>query len=293
MRGAGIPAAAGAALRYLHASFEKAGVETPDLDARLLVEWATGANRLAVLAYPDRLLSVDERIQLSAALERRLAHEPVHRIIGKRGFYGLDFALSPDTLEPRPDTECLIDLVLKHSAPRYGAPLSVIDLGAGAGIIAITLLCALPNARAVATDISAGALATASSNAAANGVSARFSAVQGDWLGAAEGRFDLIVSNPPYIASRVISALSPEVRKYDPALALDGGSDGLDAYRSISSSCMSHMNPNGMLAVEIGFDQRLSVQRLFEEAGLSLLEAARDLGGNDRALIFHIPSAAK
>jgi release factor glutamine methyltransferase len=281
-----IPSNLGGALRHLRDAFSKAGVETPELDARLLVEWVTGADRLAVLTSPERNIDASETARLQTAMRRRLAHEPVHRIIGMRGFYGLEFELSPETLEPRPDTECVVELVLKHLRGREGEVLSLLDLGTGTGIIAISLLANLPNARAVATDISPGALETCGRNAEKNGVLPRLTGVQSNWFDAVDGRFDVIVSNPPYIPTAIVGGLSREVREFDPARALDGGADGLDAYRALAEGAGAHLAVDGFVALEIGHDHRASVSRIFEESGFVLLEAARDLGGNDRALLF-------
>jgi release factor glutamine methyltransferase len=284
-----LPSDIGGALKHLCVAFSKAGIETPELDARLLLEWATGADRLAVLTSPTRKIDAAEAAKLNEAMTRRLAREPVHRIIGRRGFYGLEFDLSPDTLEPRPDTECLADLVLKHLRGREEEELSLLDLGTGSGIIAISLLAHLPNSRAIATDISSGALEMCGRNAQVNGVLQRLNCVQSNWFEAVEGRFDVIVSNPPYIPTGIISSLSREVREFDPALALDGGEDGLDAYRVIAESAAARLSDNGLVALEIGHDQRASVSGIFSEAGFVPLESARDLGGRDRALLFAKP----
>ena len=281
-----IPSNLGGALKHLRDAFSKAGVETPELDARLLLEWVTGADRLAVLTSPERNIDAFESAKLLDALKRRLGGEPVHRIIGRRGFYGLEFELSPETLEPRPDTECLIELVLKNLRGREDEALSLLDLGTGTGIIVVSLLSNLPNARGAATDISSGALEMCRRNAEANGVLARLTCVQSDWFEAVDGRFDLIVSNPPYIAADVIGRLSREVREFDPARALDGGADGLDAYRALAAGAGAHLADNGIIALEIGHDQRNVVCRIFEAAGFDLREAAKDLGGRDRAVLF-------
>jgi release factor glutamine methyltransferase len=281
-----IPGQLGAALKHLRGAFSKAGVETPELDARLLLEWAAGADRLAVLTAPERIIGASEASRLHEAMTRRLGGEPVHRIIGRRGFHGLEFELSPDTLEPRPDTECLVELVLKHLKGREDEALSLLDLGTGTGIIAVSLLANLPNARATATDISAGALETCGRNAETNDVFSRLTLVQCDWFEAVTGRFDIIVSNPPYVPTEVINSLSREVREFDPARALDGGADGLDAYRALAEGAEGHLAEKGLFALEIGYDQRSSVSGIFEKSGFVLVEAAKDLGGNDRALLF-------
>jgi release factor glutamine methyltransferase len=281
-----VPSSLGGALKHLRDAFSKAGIDTPELDARLLLEWVTGADRLAVLTSPEREIHASDAAKLENAMARRLAHEPVHRIIGRRGFYGLEFELSPDTLEPRPDTECLVELVLKQLRGREEETLSLLDLGTGTGIIVISLLAHLPNSRAVATDISSGALETCGRNAAANGCLQRLARVQSSWFHSVEGRFDAIVSNPPYIPTEFISSLSREVREFDPVRALDGGADGLEAYRALAVGAAAHLADGGFVALEIGHDQRTFVSRIFAEAGYALLEAARDLGGNDRALLF-------
>ena len=276
----------GGALQHLRAAFAEAGLETPELDARLLLEWAAGADRLAVLASPDKKMKASAAGKLQDAMTRRLNGEPAHRIIGRRGFYGLEFTLSPETLEPRPDTEALVELVLKHFAARAGQQLSVLDLGTGSGIIAISLLAHLPNAAATATDISSGALAACQRNAKANGIADRLTIVQSDWFEKVTGQFDLIVSNPPYIPSSDIFGLSRGVRDFDPLRALDGGADGLDAYRSIAAGAAAHLAGEGLVALETGHDQRASVTHIFENAGFALLDSARDLGERERALLF-------
>jgi release factor glutamine methyltransferase len=285
-----VPSNIGGALKLLRDAFSEAGIETPELDARLLLEWAAGAGRLAVLTSPEQEIDASHLDKLLDAMTRRLAHEPVHRIIGRRGFYGLEFELSPETLEPRPDTECLVDIVLKHLRGREEQRLSLIDLGTGTGIIAISLLANLANAHAAAVDISPGALAACARNAAANGVGGRLECLESDWFGNVEGCFDVIVSNPPYIAAAELSGLSPEVRRYDPHLALDGGADGLDAYRALAAGSAAHLTAKGCIAVEIGHLQRASVTRIFDNAGYRLISSAGDLGGRDRALMFDRPA---
>jgi release factor glutamine methyltransferase len=222
------------------------------------------------------------------ALRRRIAHEPVHRILGRREFYGLDLRLSPETLEPRPDTETLVDLCLPFVRERAaaGRRCRILDLGTGTGAIALALLSQVREATALGTDISAEALETALANADMNGVKHRFDVIVSNWFGAVRGRFSLIVSNPPYIPSRDIGKLAPEVRNQDPLKALDGGMDGLDAYRSIAIGAKKHLDEDGRVAVEIGFDQRQDVEDIFEAAGYALEGSAMDLGGNERALMF-------
>jgi release factor glutamine methyltransferase len=223
-----------------------------------------------------------------AALRRRIAHEPVHRILGRREFYGLDLKLSPATLEPRPDTETLVDLCLPFLRERAAERRNcrILDLGTGTGAVALALLSQIPGTTGLGTDISAEALETALSNANIIGLKGRFEGIVSDWFKAVDGRFTLIASNPPYIRTRDIEALALEVRDHDPVKALDGGMDGLDAYRTIAAGARRHLEEHGRVAVEIGFDQRQDVIAIFEVEGFELGRSARDFGGNERALMF-------
>ena len=216
---------------------------------------------------------------LADAIPRICAGEPIHRVIGRREFHGLDFALAPGTLEPRDDTEALVELVLAHAppSPRF------VDLGTGPGTVGLALLSEL-SGEAVLTDVSAQALAAARSNADAFGLRATFAA--GSWCDPLDGTFDFIVSNPPYIRSDVIPTLDPSVRDHDPYLALDGGADGLDAYRAILGGAAAHLRPGGFLALEIGYDQRTEIERLGSELGWRVEEVRHDLGGRDRAVLL-------
>ncbi|MCM5554206.1 peptide chain release factor N(5)-glutamine methyltransferase [Pleomorphomonas sp. NRK KF1] len=281
----------GALLVAARRRLKDAGIDTADIDARLLVEAATGASRLDMLAAADRSVAPDAVERLQKWLHRRAAGEPVGRILGAASFYGLDFALGPDTLEPRPDTETLVEVALAAvragriaGASPHGDGLRLLDLGTGTGAIAVTLLAKLPCARGVATDLSPGALSVARDNAHRNGVGDRLDFAQGDFFSAVSGSFNLIVSNPPYIASAVISDLDPEVRLHDPLLALDGGPDGLDAYRTIVGDLHDHLVPGALFAVEIGWDQGKAVEALFGTAGLVEIEVHCDLGGRQRVV---------
>ncbi|WP_370676682.1 peptide chain release factor N(5)-glutamine methyltransferase [Pleomorphomonas sp. PLEO] len=269
----------------------EAGVDTAAIDARLLVEAATGASRLDFLAATDRPAAPDAAARLDSWIDRRAAGEPVGRILGSASFYGLDFALGPDTLEPRPDTETLVEVALGTvrsgripGVSPNGDGLRLLDLGTGTGAIAVALLVKLTHSRGLAIDLSPGALEVAKGNATRHGVDDRLDFALGDFFAAATGSFNLIVSNPPYIASDVIADLDREVRLHDPRLALDGGPDGLDAYRTILNDVGQHLSPGGLLAVEIGWDQGEAVGNLFGAAGLSEIEVHRDLGGRDRVV---------
>lgn len=279
-------------LGALHAAARRrlaeAGIGEAALEARLLVEHFTRTTRADALARPETPVAASRRRAIDEALARRAAGMPVHRIIGRRGFYGLELALSPETLEPRPDTETLVDLVL-GAARRGGGedrPWRILDLGTGTGAIALALLSALPDARAVGVDVSAGALATARRNADMNGYGARFAARRSDWFSRVEGRYDFIVANPPYIRDEDWHGLAREVRDFDPRTALVGGADGLDAFRAIAAGAAAHLSPGGLVGVEIGHDQRAAATAVFAARAFVPVAAARDLQGHDRALLF-------
>jgi release factor glutamine methyltransferase len=256
--------------------------ESPQLDARLLLQHATGISREDLILEPQREVAPAIADHFRQLVTRRLAHEPVSRILGEREFYGRPFKVTPDVLDPRPDTETLVDLAL----PLMGPGSRILDLGTGSGAIIITLLAERPDATGVATDLSAAALAVAAANAAALGVADRLDFVQGSWFGAVSGRFDLIVSNPPYIPSADIAGLEPDVRAYDPHLALSGGSDGLDPYRVIAAEATNHLAPGGYVVVEQGAGQADDVAAIFTATGFHLVRQGIDLGGHIRCLIF-------
>lgn len=282
------PATLAALQRHVREALALAEMDDPAGEARLLVGGLLGLSPTALITDGGRLLAAKEIVLVAAALERRLKHEPVHRILGRREFYGLDLVLSPGTLEPRPDTEILVDRMLPHlqRISQVKGQVTVLDLGTGTGAILLALLSECESAHGTAVDISTDALATASANAEQHGLSARFTAVGSDWFSQIRERFDIIVSNPPYIGSAVVAGLLPEVRDHDPVAALDGGEDGLDAYRLIAAGAGAHLLPGGVLGLEIGYDQKGSVSALFAAEGFHLIDAARDYGGNDRVLVF-------
>ncbi len=265
-----------------------AGIEHAALDARHLISGLLGLSLTDVVTRGRDVVSEADIARVGAAVERRIAREPVYRILGEREFFGLPLKLSRETLEPRPDTETLVDRMIPYLRRTVAAKGScrILDLGTGTGAIVLALLANVPDARGTATDISDDALATARANAEALGLSERFQALSSNWFEKVEGRFDAIVSNPPYIRSSVVAELEPEVRLHDPAAALDGGDDGLDAYRAIALHAGHHLETNGVIGLEIGFDQREAVTALFHAENFRLREEAKDLGGNDRVLIF-------
>ncbi|MGH6865440.1 MAG: peptide chain release factor N(5)-glutamine methyltransferase [Methyloceanibacter sp.] len=270
-------------------SFRRAGMETPELDARLLLGRAAGMTYEIVVARVGESLASGAEARLQADVKRRLAGEPVSRILGEREFYGRTFLLDPSTLDPRSDTETLIeaalDLIEKEALRER--PLWILDLGTGTGCILVTLLAELPLATGVGTDIGEAPLAVAAANARRNGVETRAAFLAGDWLDPVSCTFDLILANPPYIATAEIEGLAREVALHDPRQALDGGADGLAAYRRIAAATPRVLREGGMLIVEIGSGQAEAVTHLLAAAGLTLRPDAvrRDLGGRPRAVL--------
>ena len=274
-----------AALARLRRILKEAGTDNPALDARVLLISALAIDPTDLLTRPEHPIGSDGAAKLTDFARRRVAREPVSRILGTREFWGLPFALAPETLVPRPDTETVVAAALRRIANRT-APLRILDLGTGSGCIIVALLYELPHAIGVGVDRSATALATARLNAVTNAVSDRALFAASDWGSALRSQFDIIVSNPPYIASGEIPSLDPEVRHHDPALALDGGPDGLDAYRQIFADVDRLLSPGGMTVVEIGFDQENDLKTLAADYGLTVVEVARDLAGHPRAVIL-------
>jgi release factor glutamine methyltransferase len=271
------------ALRELRQRLNEAGFETAALDARLLLLNALDTTATDLMTRPDVALTPEQAETLASSTRRRLAHEPVARILGRREFWGLPFVLSPETLVPRPDTETLVETVL-DLIPSRQAPLRIVDFGTGSGCILVSLLHELPNATGLGVDLSFGALVTARVNASANDVGRRCHLAVSSWAEAITGPFDLIVSNPPYIASAVIPTLDEEVREHDPRLALDGGPDGLAPYRILLKEAGRLLAPGGLLAVEIGYDQAEDLTSLAGVHGLEVVRVAHDLSGTPRCI---------
>ena len=267
-------------------TLRQAGIESPDIDARLLIGHALGLDRTALMINGDRHLRTDEVVAIDALAARRLRHEPVSRILGRKEFWSLPLDVSDAVLVPRPDTETVVEAALDCIARDNLrlAPLRILDIGTGSGALLLALLTELKNGNGVATDISPAAIAVARGNAERLGLSPRCTFVVCDIAGGVTGPFDLIVSNPPYIAHADIAALDPEVRDHDPALALDGGIDGLDAYRAIASQAIHLLAPCGRLIVELGAGQEPAVRDLFSKAGLTVSGVRADLAGIPRAL---------
>jgi release factor glutamine methyltransferase len=265
-----------AARRRLAARLGEAGIESAVVDARWLAE----------AAFQDASTEDAARLRLDEFGARRLAGEPVWRIIGERDFWGLPFRLSPATLEPRPDSETIVEAALEAIEARRREPLAILDLGTGTGCLLIALLSECGAAWGLGIDLSAEACATARANAVRNGVAARATFREGDWTKGIDGRFDLVVSNPPYIPEGEIAGLAREVREHDPHLALSGGYDGLDAYRALARGVLHVLAEGASLVLEIGAGQERDVIAIMTEAGLVHRGSRRDLGGHLRALIF-------
>src|SRR5262245_1809222 len=267
----------------------EAGIETPELDARVLLCHAAGVTHETYIAHARGALPADSALRLEHAIARRLDREPVARITGTREFYGRGFILGKDTLDPRPDTETLIEAALDVVRKQgwQEKPLKLLDLGTGTGCILVTLLAELPYATGLGTDLSLGALAIAAANANAHGVAARAAFAASDWLDGISGTFELILSNPPYLATSEIAGLAMEVAAHDPRLALNGGPDGLAAYRRIAMHARDTLAGDGRLLVEIGPGQGEDVAAIFARAELTPERCEggrRDLAGRPRVI---------
>jgi release factor glutamine methyltransferase len=276
-----------AARRDLARQFRTAGLASPELDARLLIGDALDLDLTGINLATARILRADEAAAIARSAQRRLRGEPIARIVGHKEFWGLSLRLNADTLVPRADTETLVEVALESIRGRklaIAAP-EIADIGTGSGAIMLALLSELPQAQGIATDISLAALRVARDNARDLGLAGRVSFVVSDYLAAIAGPFDLIVANPPYIRSADIATLDIDVRDHDPRRALDGGSDGLAAYRRLASESISRLAPQGTLAVEVGHDQADEVAGIMQAAGLDVMRPhRRDLGGISRVV---------
>ncbi len=276
----------GAVCREWAKKFRARGIDSAELDARILVGCVLGIDRAALASADGRQLGRDEEAAIALLAERRLAHEPVARIVGRKEFWSLQLLVDASTLVPRPETETVVEATLAAidaAGPRTRT-FSIADLGTGSGAILLALLSELPNAWGVGTDVSFAALLAARENARRLGLDrAQFLAC--DMVAALRGSFDVIVSNPPYVGSHEIAALAPEVRDFDPRRALDGGADGLDFYRSIAAAAPARLASGGILIVELGAGQSQAVAALFAARGLVVLPPRPDLSGIPRALV--------
>jgi release factor glutamine methyltransferase len=280
------------ARRTLTARLKSGHIDSAELDARMLVGAVLAADLTGVITAANRPLTPDQAAQLDAIADRRLAGEPVARILGHKEFWGLSLQVSAATLVPRPDTETVVELALEmvRAAPPANRCLRIADIGTGSGAILLALLSELPDIHGIGTDISVAALQTARTNAIHLKLAGRAGFVACDYAAALRGPFDLIVSNPPYICSAEIACLATEVRDHDPLEALDGGSDGLDAYRALIPQATTLLAPGGVIAVESGCSQSAEIQELMAKAGLTLERPPKqDLAGIRRAVAGRKP----
>jgi release factor glutamine methyltransferase len=276
-----------AALLEAARQLDAAGIDGSAGDARALLAEAVGIARDRLTLHLGEDLEPGAAVRFAALIARRAAREPVAKILGRRVFWGREFEVTADVLDPRPETECLVAEAL--AGPK---PLTLLDLGTGSGILAVTLLAEWPEVRGVATDLSEAALAVAARNAARAGVAARLDLIRADWFAGVTGVFDLIVSNPPYIGVDEMAGLMPEVRAHDPRLALTDEADGLTAYRAIAGGAGAHLRPGGRLMVEIGWRQGAAVADLLRAAGFEAVAVLPDLEGRDRVVcgVWPVPS---
>lgn len=293
------------------ARLQAAGVDTPALDARLLLEAATGITREQLLSDPYTEIAEEQQSTLETYLTRRAAREPMSHILGKREFYGRDFRVTADTLTPRPDSETLIDAVLSHfppplrgrvrvggkdstppvppppSSPSRGEGVRILDLGTGTGCLLLTLLAEIPEAEGLGVDLSEAALSIARENAHTLGLQSRTRFLHSRWLAEIPPQtFEIVVANPPYIASNAVGKLMPEVARFEPHLALDGGDDGLACYREIAKQLPPYLAKHAIVALEVGEGQADAVADIFTNAGLSVSARKNDLAGIARCLVL-------
>jgi len=276
--------------RWATDDFKTRGIESPRLEAELLVAFALGVTRMQIIVDGARVLEKDELTKLRALVKRRRSHEPMAYLRGEREFYGLTFKVDSRVLVPRPDTEALVDVALERTT-NVALGGRVLDLCTGSGCVAITLAKQRPTADVIATDLSEGALAVARENARLLGAynvsflkGNLFEAVADARLPWSPVRFELVVSNPPYIATAECETLMPSVRDFEPRMALDGGADGLDFYRTIVDASRAHLTREGVLAVEVGAGQAPAVARLFAEHGYGQIEVRKDLAQIERVV---------
>ncbi|HZS82663.1 MAG TPA: peptide chain release factor N(5)-glutamine methyltransferase [Stellaceae bacterium] len=279
------PQTVGAALAAAAARLGAAGIEEPRREARLLMGAALACDAASVLGYPERRLPADAADRFEALVRRRAAREPAARLLGRREFWGEDFMLSPATLVPRPESETLIEAALDRVADRH-AGLRLLDFGTGTGCLLLALLKELPAATGYGIDLAEEAVATARANAERLGLAGRAAFFIGSWGAAATGAFDVILANPPYLRRADIAGLALEVARHDPGLALDGGEDGLSAFRRLAPDMARLLAPGGLAFVEIGAGQRAAASEIMEEAGLAVRDIRHDLSGIERCLVL-------
>jgi release factor glutamine methyltransferase len=276
-------------LRDVAAALREEGIADAGREARLLIGHFAAITATGMISDPEREITSHVQDAVLSATRRRATGEPLHRIFGRRAFYGIELMLTPATLEPRPDTEILVDRIIPHARRiiAESGRCNLLDLGTGTGAVALAVLAEIDAVTATGVDIDAGAVEVALANARMNGLEDRFSAAVSDWFSGVNEKFHIIVSNPPYISAGEFSVLADDVRLYDPETALLGGFDGLDAYRAIAGSAAGYLVPGGVVGVEIGYRQQQAVAAIFADMGYRLIDRASDLAGRDRVLIFN------
>ncbi len=283
----------GEAIVRVHKLLQDKDVDNPRLDARLLLSHVLGVGPERIFSHPETRLTATQFAELERLVARRMAHEPVARIVGTREFWSLNFKVDDSTLVPRPDSETLVEAVLAR-VPDRNAALRVLDLGTGSGCLLLALLSELKAATGLGIDLSKQALSVARENAEAHDIQGRVRFTQGNWFDGVDERerapFDLIISNPPYIPDGEIARLDPDVANYDPRTALSGGEDGLQAYRQLFARISEFMTGTSLVALEIGADQAVAVTKIGEAAGLQKEAVCSDIAGRDRVLIFRRPA---
>ncbi|MBP7710053.1 MAG: peptide chain release factor N(5)-glutamine methyltransferase [Rickettsiales bacterium] len=281
------------ALAQARLELDSKGVSSSKLDSLILLSHALLVSKEQIIFNPDRELNEAQQKVFFDLIKRRAAREPVSHLINKREFFGEDFFVSKDVLDPRPDSESLIELVLKK-LPDKNQKLKILEIGVGSGCLVITLLKAFQMADAIGVDISEEALKICQKNAETHQVQNRLNLKKSDLFSALNPneKFDLIISNPPYIPSQEIETLEPEVKNHEPRTALDGGADGLDLYKKIAASAKNFLKKDGKIILEIGFGQQKDVTKIFADNGLLLIDSRRDLSGIERALCFNSRSTS-
>jgi len=273
----------GSLYKHLRFALKEYGCDSPDVEARMIIEQRSGYTLSGIIAFPEKNIFSDVTKQILDDLKARLGGMPLSRLYSEREFWGLKFALSPETLDPRPDTERLVEIALERFSDN--PPKRILDIGTGSGCVLVSLLSEFPESHGVGIDVSYGAVKTARENAVRNAVSDRAGFINGSWIDSVSvEEFDLIVSNPPYISNQIIESLSPEVRNHDPILALDGGEDGLEPYKILFPKIKLALKPSGIGLFEIGYDQADDVMRLSEIAGFALRCVHVDYSGNPRVV---------
>ena len=272
-------------IRQGAARLAAAQIEEPQREARLLLAHAVGVELGNLIGFSEQ--SISDPSSYFDLVEKRAAHVPYSRIVGKREFWSLDFQLTDDTFDPRPDSEVVVSSALQ-SIPNKSAVLRIADMGTGTGCLLLALLSELQNATGVGVDRNSATAAVAAANAFNLGLQTRADFIVGNWGASLSGKFDLIVANPPYISTSAIRELAPDVRLHEPILALDGGADGLDAYRAVAPDLARLLVPGGLTAIEVGIVQAAGVTEILDAVGLTVISVDRDLSGVDRCIVCRL-----